>query len=182
MVGSTAASLNGNDPANRLAKSATITVTANAGQGIWIRWKDTNDVGNDHGLAVDDVSVTAHGGPGVNLSINDATVTEGSSGTVTATFTVSLSAPAPPGGVTFDIATQNNSATTADNDYIGKSLTGQTIPENQTTYTFDVLVNGDTNFEPTETFFVNVTIPGMFSTHKASARSPTTTVRRRLTL
>jgi uncharacterized protein len=157
VVGATAAALNGNDPLNRLAKSATITVTVNAGQEIWIRWKDTNDAGNDHGLAVDDVSVTAHGGPGINLSINDPTVTEGDSGTTTATFTVSLSAPAGPGGVTFDIATQNNTATTADNDYIAKSLTGQTIPENATSYTFDVLVNGDTSFEPNETFFVNVT-------------------------
>jgi predicted extracellular nuclease len=157
IVGSTATQLDGNAAANRTAKSDTITLTATAGQEIWIRWKDINDAGNDHGLAVDDVSVTAHGGPGVNLSISDATVSEGNSGTTTATFTVSLSAPAPAGGVTFDIATQNNSATTADNDYIGKALNGQTIPENQTAYSFDVLVNGDTNFEPNETFFVNVT-------------------------
>jgi predicted extracellular nuclease len=157
VVGSAAATLNGNDPANRLAKSDTITVTVGVGQEIWIRWKDTNDAGNDHGLAIDDLSVTAHGGPGVNISINDAAVTEGNSGTVTATFTVSLSAPAPAGGVTIDIATQNNSATTADNDYISKALTGQTIPETQTSYTFEVLVNGDTAFEPNETFFVNLT-------------------------
>ena len=89
IVGSTAAQLDGNAAANRTAKSDTITLTATAGQEIWIRWKDINDAGNDHGLAVDDVSVTAHGGPGVNLSISDATVTEGNSGTVTATFTVS---------------------------------------------------------------------------------------------
>jgi predicted extracellular nuclease len=157
IVGATAAALDGNAAANRAAKSDTITATVNAGQEIWIRWKDTNDAGNDHGLAIDDLSVTAHGGPGVNISINDAAVTEGNSGTVTATFTVSLSAPAPAGGVTFDIATQNNSATTADNDYISKALTGQTIPETQTSYTFEVLVNGDTAFEPNETFFVNLT-------------------------
>lgn len=157
VVGATAAALDGNAAANRTAKSDTITVTVNAGQEIWIRWKDTNDAGNDHGLAVDDVSVTAHGGPGVNLSIGDATVTEGNSGTTTATFTVSLSAPAPPGGVTFDISTQDNSATTGDNDYVGKTLTGQTIPETQTTYSFDVTVNGDTSFEPNEQLFVNVT-------------------------
>jgi hypothetical protein len=157
IVGATAAALDGNAAANRTAKSDTITATVNAGQEIWIRWKDTNDAGNDHGLAIDDLSVTAHGGPGVNISINDAAVTEGNSGTVTATLTVSLSAPAPAGGVTFDIATQNNSATTADNDYISKALTGQTIPETQTSYTFEVLVNGDTAFEPNETFFVNLT-------------------------
>ena len=153
----TAATLNGNDPANRLAKSGSIPLTVNAGQEVWIRWRDANDAGNDHGLAIDDVSVTAQGGGGVNISVNDATVTEGASGTVTATFTVSLSAPAPAGGVTFDIATQDNTATVGNNDYIAKTLVGQTIPETQTSYTFEVLVNGDLDFEPNETFFVNLT-------------------------
>jgi uncharacterized protein (TIGR03437 family) len=92
-----------------------------------------------------------------NLSINDVTANEGNSGTTTFTFTVSLSAPAPAGGVTFNISTQDNTATVADNDYVARSLTAQTIPAGQQTYTFDVTVNGDTNVEPNETFFVNVT-------------------------
>ncbi len=65
------------------------------------------------------------------LSINDVTVTEGNSGTVTAAFTVSLSAPAGAGGVTFDIATADNTATTANNDYVAQRLTGQTIAAGQ---------------------------------------------------
>jgi hypothetical protein len=82
---------------------------------------------------------------------------EGNGGPTTFTFTVSLSAPAPAGGVTFDIATQDNTATVADNDYVARSLTGQMIAAGQQTYTFDVTVNGDTAVEPDETFFVNVT-------------------------
>ena len=152
----TNSALDGNAPANRTAKSSTISVTVAPGQEVWLRWRDIDHPNNDHGLAVDELSVTPHGGGGVNISVGDASVTEGDSSTATASFTVSLSAPAPAGGVTFDISTQNNTATTADNDYIAKSLTGQTIPENQTTYTFDVLVNGDTNFEPNESFFVNL--------------------------
>ena len=92
-----------------------------------------------------------------NLTIDNVTVAEGNSGTSVATFTVSLSAPAPIAGVTFDIGTQNDSATTGDNDYIARSLTGQTIAAGNTTYTFDVTVNGDVSVEPDETFFVNVT-------------------------
>ena len=156
VVGATAAALDGNAAANRTAKSDTISLTANAGQEIWVRWKDTNDAGNDHGLAIDDLSVTPHGGGGVNISVGDVTVAEGNSGTTTASFIVSLSAPAGPGGVTFDISTQDNSATTADNDYIGKTLLAQTIPSGQTSYQFDVTVNGDVTFEPNETFFVNL--------------------------
>jgi len=90
------------------------------------------------------------------LSIDDVTHAEGNAGTTTFTFTVSLSAPAPPGGVSFDIATADDTATAADNDYVARSLTGQTIAEGQQTYTFDVTVNGDTNVELDERFYVNV--------------------------
>ncbi|HYG83187.1 MAG TPA: lamin tail domain-containing protein, partial [Pyrinomonadaceae bacterium] len=99
------------------------------------------------------------------LTVSDASTTEGNSGTKTYTFTVHLSQPAPAGGVTFDIATADNTAkvddgnaaTISDNDYVGKSLTAQTIPEAAQDYQFTVTVNGDTIVEPDETFFVNVT-------------------------
>jgi predicted extracellular nuclease len=99
---------------------------------------------------------TANCGTGVNLSINDVSASEGNSGTTSFDFTVSLSGPAGPGGVTFDIATADNTATVADNDYTANSLTGQTIPAGSSTYAFSVLVNGDATEEPDETFFVNV--------------------------
>jgi ribosomal protein L35AE/L33A/predicted secreted protein len=91
------------------------------------------------------------------LSINDISQSEGNSGTTTFTFTVSLSTPAPTGGVTFDIATQDGTATVANNDYVARSLTSQTIPAGSQTYSFAVTVNGDATIEPNETFFVNVT-------------------------
>ncbi|MCS3847903.1 uncharacterized protein YhjY with autotransporter beta-barrel domain [Xanthomonas campestris] len=89
------------------------------------------------------------------LSINDVSVNEGNAGTSNATFTVSLSQPAGAGGVSFDIATADGSAT-AGVDYVASSLTGQTIPAGSSGATFTVLVNGDTLSEPNETFFVNV--------------------------
>src|SRR6185312_161734 len=91
-----------------------------------------------------------------NLTVNDVSLNEGNAGTTTFAFTVSLSAPAPAGGVTFDIATADGTAI-APGDYTAKSLTSQTIPAGSSTYTFDVLVNGDTTPESDETFFVNVT-------------------------
>ncbi|MBB3836745.1 putative extracellular nuclease [Runella defluvii] len=92
-----------------------------------------------------------------NLSINDVTVTEGNVGTTTMTFTVTLSSPAPAGGVTFDIATADNTATVANNDYVSNALTAQTIAQGETTKTFSVTINGDTDPESNETFFVNIT-------------------------
>jgi hypothetical protein len=69
---------------------------------------------------------------------------------------VSLSRPAPAAGVTFDIGTQDDTATTVDNDYAPKTLVAQNIAAGNTTYTFNVMVNGDIAIEPDETFFVNV--------------------------
>ncbi len=91
-----------------------------------------------------------------NLTINDVSQNEGNSGTSSFVFTVSLSAPAPAPGVTFDIATANGTAT-AGSDYAAQTLTAQTIATGASTYTFTVLVNGDTVGEPNETFSVNVT-------------------------
>ena len=93
--------------------------------------------------------------PTTNLTINDVSLNEGNSGTTSFDFTVSLSSPAGAGGVTFDIATADGTAT-APSDFTVNSLTGQTIPAGNSTYTFSVLVNGDTTFEPNETFSVNV--------------------------
>jgi predicted extracellular nuclease len=95
--------------------------------------------------------------PPINLTVTDVSANEGNSGTTSFDFTVSLASPAGAGGVTFDIATADNTATVANNDYVANSLTGQTIPASSSSYTFSVLVNGDTTAEPAETFFVNVT-------------------------
>ena len=94
--------------------------------------------------------------PTTNLTISDVSLNEGNAGTTSFDFTVSLSSPAGAGGVTFDITTQDDSATSP-SDFTAVSLTGQTIPAGASTYAFSVLANGDTSFEPNEAFFVNVT-------------------------
>ncbi len=92
----------------------------------------------------------------VGLSINDVSQAEGDPSTTTFVFSVALDAPAPPGGVTFDIATAGDTAT-AGIDYTERSLTGQTIPAGSSIYSFSVNVTGDNVAEANETFFVNVT-------------------------
>lgn len=158
----TAGALNGNAAANRTAISSTVGgLNIPSGATFFIRWTDFNATGSDDGLAVDDFSLTPN--PPPSISINDVIVLEGDSGPTIARFTVSLSSPALPGGVNFDIATQDQTATIADNDYVARTLTGQVITGGNQTYTFDVTVNGDTNVEPAETFLVNVTnVTGAF--------------------
>ena len=159
VVAGTVGALNGNVPPNRTAISFSITGLSIAnGTSFWIRWADSDLIpGADDGLSVDDFSITPNGTmPPTGLSINDISVNEGNSGTTSFDFTVSLSSPAGAGGVTFDIATADNTATSP-NDFTAKSLTAQTIPAGNSTYTFSVLVNGDTVNEANESFFVNVT-------------------------
>ena len=91
-----------------------------------------------------------------SLSINDVSVTEGNSGTVSAAFTVSLSAAAS-GPVTVAYATADGTAT-AGSDYVAGSGT-LTFATGTTTQTVNVVVNGDTTIEPNETFLVNLSSP-----------------------
>ena len=163
-TGGTATALDGNSAANRVALVHTISgLNIPNGTEVMLRWSDPNHTGANHGLSIDDFSVTPHGSVSLpNLTISDVSGNEGNSGSTSFTFTVSLSAPAGPGGATFDIATadgtaQDDNPAGEDNDYVARSLTGQTIPAGSSTYTFTVAANGDTVIEPNETFFVNVT-------------------------
>jgi hypothetical protein len=91
----------------------------------------------------------------LSLSIGDASVTEGASGTAAMTFTVSLSR-ASTTAVSYNIATANGTAT-AGSDYVARSLSAETIAAGQTSRTFVVTVNGDEEREPNEAFTVNLT-------------------------
>src|SRR5207253_742685 len=88
------------------------------------------------------------------ISINDVAANEGNGGTTPFVFTVSLSNPSDQ-TITVNYATADVTATTADNDYVAASGT-VTFAPGTTSQTITVLVNGDTKFEPNETFFVDL--------------------------
>jgi hypothetical protein len=149
-----------NGEANEVVISGSITgISVPPGVTIRFRWVDFNATGADDGLAVDDFTMTPHGGGAPTVSIRDVSVAEGDSGTVTASFAVTVST-ASHGGVSFDVATADGSgaaaATTADGDYVARALSSIVIPPGATTYTFDVTINGDTTVEPDESFVVNL--------------------------
>ncbi len=87
------------------------------------------------------------------LSINDATVTEGNSGSINAIFTVTL-APTSGQTVTVQYATADGTAV-ASSDYtqVGNTLT---FAPGESTKTIAVQVRGDTAIESNETFLVNL--------------------------
>ena len=93
----------------------------------------------------------------VRIFINNVSSVEGNSGTTNFVFDVTLSA-AYPLTVTVDYATADNTATLADNDYTANSGT-LTFPAGATSETVTVQVVGDTIFEGSEAFRVNLSNP-----------------------
>lgn len=91
------------------------------------------------------------------LSIDDVTVTQSSSNTISAVFTVSLSmASAQP--ITVNYATADGTAT-AGGDYHAAANT-LTFNPGETSKKITILVNSDATFDPTETFFVDLSNAG----------------------
>jgi hypothetical protein len=144
-------------PAGKTSRTFAVTIngdTASEGDEIFfVNLSNPVGVAIADGQAVgtitnDDAAATP------TLSIADASVAEGNSGTKVLTFTVSLS-PSAAGEVTYDIATSNGTAT-AGSDYVAASLAGQSIAAGATSKTFAVTINGDATQEANETF--NVTL------------------------
>ena len=102
--------------------------------------------------AVADYFTIVKGNP--EITISDASLAEGNSGTSTLEFDVTVSYSTAQ-SITIQYQTGDDTATNADNDYepVSSSIT---IPAGQTHKTISIVVNGDTKFEDNETFFVNL--------------------------
>ncbi|RZA24931.1 MAG: hypothetical protein EOP02_12920, partial [Proteobacteria bacterium] len=90
------------------------------------------------------------------LSIGDAMMSEGNSGTRLITFPVRLAA-ASSSTVTYTASTANGTAISG-SDYVARTAS-QTIAAGQTSGTFTVTINGDTLKEKNERFYVNLSAP-----------------------
>jgi predicted extracellular nuclease len=90
----TAGALDGNASVNRQSVSATLTgISLAPGEDIWLRWLDANDAGNDHGLAIDDFSVSAGNvtvQPGIALVETGGNTEVNEEGETTDTYTIAL--------------------------------------------------------------------------------------------
>src|ERR1051325_6581540 len=89
-----------------------------------------------------------------SISVREAVVAEGNSGTTQATFVVALSGPASQ-PVSFTYATANGTAT-AGSDYVATSGGPVTFAVGEVEKPIVVLVNGDTVDETQETFFLDI--------------------------
>jgi hypothetical protein len=142
-------------PAGQTSKSFSITTNGDTAiegnETLFVRLSNASvpvTDGQARGMLIND--------DGPVLSIGDATVTEGDSGTKLLTFTVSLSQLAS-AKVTFNFATAAVSAS-GGSDFDPVSVTGLTIPYGQLSKTVSVVVRGDTTVEPDETFHGNISL------------------------
>lgn len=79
---STASILNGNDTANSRKFSQTLSVNIANGEEIMIMWFDDDEVGNDHGLGIDDISVVFSNQDKTPPSVNKITLIDKNTVTV----------------------------------------------------------------------------------------------------
>lgn len=148
----------GNLAANRTAISHSLVLAAAvaSGQSFWIRWTDTNATGSDDGLGIDNFSITpraAAPAPGA-LAINDVTMAEGNAGATDLTFTVTRSG-GTAGAVTADWALNFGTADAA--DMVTTTLNGNvSFADGEASRTITIQVAGDTTFEPSETFTIDL--------------------------
>ena len=154
--------VDGNASANRALRASDLTGLAVApGESFCLRWLDTDmAIGVDHGLAVDDFTLIPEPSPAPGacngLCVSDVSITEGNAGTSLANFNITLTSPAPVGGVLFDVRTAVETASNFDSDYVSLLQNDVLIAAGASSATISVQVNGDVRAEPTERFRLSV--------------------------
>ncbi len=58
VTGGTAGALNGNSPPNRVTFTSTVVTTIDPNEYIILKWDDPDHLGNDHGMSIDDVTIS----------------------------------------------------------------------------------------------------------------------------
>ena len=136
--------------------SVTLPSAADNQPRVELRIMTADAVGSDEWIGIDDISIVAAGGGGVDpvVNVGNASVAEGDSGTTTMGFQVGLTQPAGKGGVGFDYATLDGTAL-AGKDYVAASGR-MVIAEGETSVSLPVSVIGDTLVESDETFGLRI--------------------------
>ena len=133
------------DNASEADETFTVTLVDGATYDLGVAATATGTILNDDASSLPTISVA------------DVSAIEGDAGTSVFQFQVQLSAPAGAGGAVFNIASSDGTATNLDNDYEPSAINGQVINAGNTSFTFNITVNGDVTYEANEVFNVTVT-------------------------
>ena len=125
------------------------------GSTLWIRWIERNDAGNDHGLAIDDVTLTSASvsATTVSLSVSSTSASEALGSTITVTATASA---AVVGAQTVTLDVNGPGITSGDYSLSAMAIT---ILDGQTSGSVTFTVLDDALIEPTETATLTISNP-----------------------
>nr|WP_275974099.1 Calx-beta domain-containing protein [Argonema galeatum] len=127
LVNNTSGAVNGNVGGRVSGRGGNITTPWANGDTLWVRWLEVNDTGNDHGLGIDDFSLTAL--PTVSLTATDTTAEEGIPNTGTFRITRSSN--------TGTLAVNLSPASGIGTDYNLSVASGGTLNASGTIFTFN---------------------------------------------
>ncbi|MBD0279540.1 MAG: choice-of-anchor J domain-containing protein, partial [Flavisolibacter sp.] len=147
--------VDGNDPANRTAISGAISsINLANGNTLWIRWTDQDNTGNDGMYALDDFKMAWTNASG-NNSVTIAAGISAAEPATNGTFIITLSSPAPAGGVTVNYTLSGTA--TLNSDYTDPQNGTISIEEGATTGTIIINVLDDAINEGVETITATLT-------------------------
>ncbi len=150
--------LDGNSPANRTAISFTITgLNIPGGATFYIRWTDFDIASSDDGLSIDDFSLSFTGIVASTVSV--AAGINAAEPATSGTFNLTLSSPAPVGGITVTYTLAGSA--TINTDYTDPQAGSVTIAQGNNSAAITLNVNDDLAVEGTET--IQLTITGVTS-------------------
>ena len=138
-------------------ESALSVLNGKDSAGLW-RLEITDDERRDSGVLNSwSITLTPQTPPQPSFSVNDIQIIEGDTGAVSAQFTITRSGDLS-GSVSVDYSTADSSAN-AGSDYVEVSTTTLTFASGVATQQVNVTINGDTDTEVDETFFINLVNP-----------------------
>ncbi|MBE0646130.1 MAG: T9SS type A sorting domain-containing protein [Bacteroidetes bacterium] len=111
IISGTTSALDGNLPANQTVLSTVLSITLSPGDEVMLRWYDPDHSGSDHGLAIDDFSVTAYGAAAPTVVEFGSTTSSFLEDAGTVTINVSITNPSPSTATTVDVVLTGGSAT-----------------------------------------------------------------------
>lgn len=151
----TAGAVDGNNAGRVAGKGGTLSgLDWASGQTIWFRWLELNDAGNDHGLAIDNFSLSSGAAlPTVSLAVSSNAGSEAAGSVVTVTANLSAAVAT---DQTVNLAVGGSGITAGDYALSSGTIT---IPAGSTSGSVSFTVLDDTEVEPSETAVLTLNSP-----------------------
>ena len=178
ITGGTAGAIDGNLPANQAAIASVLSVTLSPGDEIMLRWYDPDHSSSDHGLAIDDFTVTAFGAAAPTVVEFNSTTSSFGEGAGAVTVNVNIANPSASVATTVDVALTGGTATNGSDNTPAYATQTLTFPAGSSaSQSISLTLVDDAAFEGNESFvFVLQNATGGSSASIGAQNSHTMTI------